>query len=220
MNQLACETTISDRSSTQCAFCSNISEPRNPWDRPLFESENFVAIPSLGSLVEGWVLLVPRKHFISTGALTPTLHDEFSKFKRRVWAQMDSLYGEVCAFEHGPYAPTRAVGCGVDHAHVHLLPLGFDLLDASTEWVERRRWQTASWSDCQGAFETHRDYLFVEQPLGVGRIALAERFDGQILRRAIAAAIGRPDEFNWRIHHQQSIIQKTIDRFAPASLGV
>ena len=97
----------------------------------MFESENLVAIPSLGSLVEGWLLIVPRMHFISTGAFPPDLHEEFATFKREVCARLTALYGEICAFEHGPYAPSRQVGCGVDHAHVHLVPVAFDLITAA-----------------------------------------------------------------------------------------
>jgi hypothetical protein len=43
-----------------CCLCSNlVSENSNEvWNRPLFESANFVVLPSLGSLVQGWLLLV------------------------------------------------------------------------------------------------------------------------------------------------------------------
>jgi len=203
-----------------CALCSSIAAPREAWDRPLFESTHFIALPSLGSLVEGWLLLMPRQHFISVGALTPNLHEELATFKLDVCARLNSVYGDVCAFEHGPCAPGRQVGCGVDHAHVHLVPLGFDLVDAARDHLPRVEWQPAPWSACTPVVAHQLDYLFVEQPIGVGRIAVAPQFGSQILRRVIASRIGRPDEFNWRTHHQASSIDRTINSLRPMALVV
>jgi ATP adenylyltransferase len=216
-------TAVSSRSGdmSPCALCSSIARPRAPWDRPLFESENLVAVPSLGSLVEGWLLIVPRAHFISTGSFDRSLERELAAFKREIWARLETVYGEVCAFEHGPYAPRRQAGCGVDHAHVHLVPLSFDLAKAALPFLSTDAdWTRASWSDCSRAIEREVDYLFVEQPLGVGRIAVADRFGSQILRKAIATAIGKPREFDWREYPQQHVIDSTISRLSVAAVGV
>jgi ATP adenylyltransferase len=203
-----------------CALCSCIAEPRDRWDQPLFESQNFVAIPSLGSLVEGWLLVVPRQHLISSGAIAPDLRNEFATFKQEVSARLSSVYGDICAFEHGPCGPSREVGCGVDHAHVHLVPLGFDLVDAANMYVPAGAWEAASWSECSRVAAEGLDYLFIEQPLGVGRIAVAQKFGSQILRRAIASSIGKPDEFNWRSHRHERNIDKTISTFSSLAVGV
>ena len=37
-------------------------------DHVLFESENFVVVPTIGSIVPGWLLVVPRSHFMSVGS--------------------------------------------------------------------------------------------------------------------------------------------------------
>lgn len=197
-----------------CALCLSIAAPAERCDQPLFESRNFVAVPSLGSLVEGWLLLLPRRHFISMGVLTPDLLDEFRAFKLSVAAHLRSAYGDICAFEHGPCAPGRPVGCGVDHAHVHMVPLRFNLVEAAIAHSPDVSWQPASWSDCVVASERQSDYLFVEQPLGVGMMAVAPQFGSQVLRKVIACRIGRPDEFNWRTHRQDSNIEKTIGRLS------
>lgn len=58
-----------------CCLCSiSVADaPRQSWDNPVFESRNFVVVPSLGSLVEGWMLLLPKKHLLSMGALPEEL---------------------------------------------------------------------------------------------------------------------------------------------------
>jgi hypothetical protein len=48
---------------------------------------------------------------------------------------------------------------------------------------------------------------------------VAEEFGSQILRRAIASHIGRPEEFNWRTHPHELNIDKTINLFSLAAVG-
>src|SRR5690349_2831997 len=103
-----------------CCFCfTRDSSARHFWDQPLFESPNFFAIPSLGALVEGWVLLVPRAHVVCSGALESRLLDEFAAMKEKLSALVRERYGTVSIFEHGPSVPGHDVGCTVDHAHLH-----------------------------------------------------------------------------------------------------
>jgi diadenosine tetraphosphate (Ap4A) HIT family hydrolase len=118
---------------TTCCLCSNraASAVRQSWDNPVFESRNFAAIPSLGSLVEGWLLLVPKKHFISMGALPEELVAEMEGMKAKITAHVGNEYGEACVFEHGPAFASRKVGCSVDHAHLHIVPFAFNLAEAA-----------------------------------------------------------------------------------------
>lgn len=196
-----------------CCLCTNLaSDDRQPWDRPIFESTNFVALASLGSLVEGWLLLVPKKHVISMGALDSRLTDELQHVKAVLAAQLHDQYSqEVCVFEHGPSTSNRPIGCSVDHAHLHVVPLDFDLAEAAVPFLpDSASWQAATVDSCRTAFEAGQDYLFVEQPVGIARIVTNDRFGSQILRKAIAARLGVPDEFNWREYPQLDVVARTI----------
>ena len=196
-----------------CCLCSNlVSKNSNEvWNKPLFESANFVVLPSLGSLVQGWLLLVPKKHFICMGALPDDLAREMEYMKRTITARLSLKYGAVCAFEHGPSALDHKVGCSVDHAHLHMVPLNFDLTRAATRFMPPdAEWVEATWEDCRAAFEKREDYLYLEQPVGVGRIALHSNFGSQIFRKAIASRLGVPGEFSWRDYPQVEVIQETI----------
>jgi len=167
----------------------------------------------LGSIVDGWILIVPRQHFISMGALPDVLASEHQRFRTLVIDELSTTYPNVCAFEHGACGPGRQVGCGVDHAHVHLVPLAFDLSAAAVELLPQGTgWVSGSISDCQRAFAQGLDYLFVEQPIGRGQIAVAPRFGSQILRKAIASAIGTPERFDWRQHPNTANISTTITK--------
>jgi hypothetical protein len=45
---------------SECCMCFNLvsARPREVWNTPVLESEHFVVLPSLGSMVPGWVLVV------------------------------------------------------------------------------------------------------------------------------------------------------------------
>lgn len=197
-----------------CCLCATLaSDSRHrSWNEPLFESANFVAMPSLGSIVEGWMLIVPRNHFVSMGAFPVELSGEMRVLKSRVTEHLASRYGTLCAFEHGPGRVGRQVGCGVDHAHLHVVPVDFDLVSASTPYLPPDvQWEYGDVGACRAAFEQGHDYLYVEQPLGHGRIAVHEKFGSQIFRKAIAAHTGFPEQFNWRDHPQFENIARTIE---------
>ena len=197
-----------------CCLCSNlVSTPSTEaWDRPVFESANFVVLPSLGSLVEGWLLLVPKQHYLSMGALPASLVIEMEEMKAKVSAHVRQEYGETCVFEHGPATASRSVGCSVDHAHLHIVPLTFDIGQAARPFLPKdAEWVNASWIQCQQAHQAGKDYLYFEQPVGYGNISTHNEFGSQVFRKAIAAQIGRPDDFNWREHPELETIAKTIN---------
>lgn len=208
---------------TTCCLCSNLASGvvRQSWDNPVFESRNFVALPSLGSLVEGWLLLVPKKHFISMGALPEELVTEMEDMKAKITAHVGNEYGEACVFEHGPAFASRKVGCSVDHAHLHIVPFAINLAEAARPFMPHdSEWSKASWSECREAHRTERDYLYFEQPLGYGNISTHADFGSQVFRRAIASQIGRPDEFNWREHPELDNVARTINVFAHAAYSL
>jgi diadenosine tetraphosphate (Ap4A) HIT family hydrolase len=198
-----------------CRLCSQLApqETAREWNRPLFESLNFVALPSVGALVEGWLLLVPKRHFISLGGLPGSLLAEFGEFKELLCSVLGQCYGTVSAFEHGPTAAGRALGCGVDHAHLHLVPLLFDLSNEILPLMPSgAAWKPAGIDDCRAAYLRGEDYLYFEQPIGSGRIATHDRFGSQLFRRAVASHIGIPQQYNWREFEQEPIVMATIRR--------
>jgi diadenosine tetraphosphate (Ap4A) HIT family hydrolase len=200
---------------TNCRLCFNSLQtgPAETWNRPLFESANFVVLPSLGALVEGWLLLVPKKHSICLGALQGSVDAEMHQFKHFLFAELQRQYGQVCAFEHGPARANLSIGCGVDHAHLHIVPVAFDLASAVKSFLPKdASWSKAGLGECRDAFRRGQDYLYLEQPVGLGRIATHQQIGSQLFRRAIATRIGMPEQFNWREYPQVSNVSATINR--------
>jgi ATP adenylyltransferase len=195
-----------------CQLCD--TDSAKTWNVSLMDSPNFRVLPSLGALVEGWLLLVPKNHFLSMGALPSSLVPEMEEFKAAVAIRLSRIYGPVSAFEHGPGEEQRKVGCGVDHAHLHIVPLDFDLLAAAAPFLPAdSRWGKASFANCQSAAHAGDDYVYLEQPLGQGWMIRHKGLGSQLFRRAVAARMGAPNEFNWRTNLKMENVRATILAF-------
>jgi hypothetical protein len=72
-------------------------------------------------------------------------------------------------------------------------------------------WTAAGFEECRQAFERGQDYLYVEQPLGKGLLAVHDDFGSQLFRRAIANHMGLGDEYNWREYPQITNIVRTVE---------
>jgi diadenosine tetraphosphate (Ap4A) HIT family hydrolase len=209
--------TITELRDSGCTLCNAVfgvgSDER--WNQIIFESPNFAVIPSLGSLVEGWLLIVPKKHFISAAVLPEPLLGEMMQLKQDVSEALALDYGQVCIFEHGPVSAGRSTGCGVDHAHVHVVPVAADLITASQPYLPGGvNFNRGTLRDCRIEAEKGFDYLYVEQPVGVGFVAFSKKFESQTFRRGVASIYGCSSEYNWRNYPKLETVQRTIDRLA------
>jgi ATP adenylyltransferase len=199
-----------------CVFCSQINggSARAPWNQAILESENFLVVPSLGSLVAGWTLLLPKRHYLSMGALPNDLRNEAESLQSKVECLLRSQFHEpLVAFEHGPSAAKHGTGCGVDHAHLHILPIACELLALASPFVPYgTEWKPAGWEERAVAYNSGLDYLFLKQDDCPGVISVASDFGSQVFRKAIAAHLGKPAEFNWREHPRHEVALQTTAR--------
>ena len=198
---------------------------RNLWDTPIFESRNFVAIPTVGALVEGWLLVVPKTPTLSFARLSMPLFSELEIFLNDVVPVIQSVYGPVCVFEHGPSCAASAVGCGVDYAHLHLVPTECDLVAGAKKIAPQIQWRGAdSIKDiCQSA-KNDSGYWFVQQTYGIDECYIGtcphENLVSQLFRKVIANHIGRPNDFDWKQHSGEVEIAATVEKLANATVLV
>jgi ATP adenylyltransferase len=199
-----------------CRFCGvgARSQKDNPWDEPLFESAHFSVVPSLGSLVEGWLLVLPKQHLISAAQFPPLLLDELWAVVSIAREVLHKHYGPVWLFEHGPASEKREVGCSVDHAHVHLVPIAADIIEAAGEFLPPELSFTHSGFEyCQASCREGKDYLFVQSPwLETKSVAASSGLGSQIFRKAVAQSLGRRDQFDWRTNPNIENALRTIER--------
>ena len=202
--------------SNCCQFGANLtgenSRHLEPWDEVLFESANFVAVPTLGALIEGWLLLVPRDHHLCIGSFSPDLLAEFQEFREEVHSALTSIYGSVVTFEHGPARTGQPAGCGVDHAHLHLVPwrglFGDTIREHSPIPINWR--YSRGFLDLIELHQTNETYLYYEESSGEARYGLSDSIPSQFFRQVIARATNQADSYDWKSHSGIELIQSTI----------
>lgn len=187
-----------------------------PWyNRPLTSHPDFHVLPSLGSIVPGYLLIVPRNHVLSASALSAKgLRD-----LRSVVAEMRSLlrshFGPTVCFEHGPSAPGSNLGCSVDHAHMHLVPIRAELSDLSS--IAHLTWEPVEGLHALREKVSGRDYIYFEDDSGRAYVTYFSNSpsEGQLVRRALADFLGLRNTFDWRTHQFEENMIQTLKAFEP-----
>lgn len=184
-------------------------------DTILFQTSNFCVVPTRGALVEGWVLIVPKDPVISFGFLPTDLWPEAIDLLERTRRAISTIYGGAVCFEHGPVVTGTTVGCGVDHAHLHVLPFFGNVFDNIPSELNRTvSWRNAhSIKDTIGFRQDSTPYLYFEDDNGA-RICDSSNAPSQFFRRVIAAMIGKPNCFDWKDFPMTGNVDLTVEKLA------
>ncbi len=198
--------------SSACCLCAQIAgdEPGDLLHRLLDDGSyrrrvvqlagGLLAMPSVGALVSGHVLLCPADHLRSLRCCDdlPQAASVIASTRAALarWAQ-----APVQVFEHGDARHGTEVSCSVEHAHLHLLPglpSLWPVLADQAPWRPLRA-GLAELADVVGDREyvlygdqAGRHWVTFEGPHGP--------LESQWLRRVAARAAGEPDGWNWREH--------------------
>lgn len=179
-----------------------------PWDIDLTADRQFATVPSRGSIVEGWLLTLPRRSVINMASLSAIDRKALIIQARATAISHSGDAYQTTFFEHGPVRRDTPTGCGVDHAHLHAVPLAFDLfatLPTNMNWFE------VDPDDPWATLGMH-DYLLV----GRGNRWLAcepEIPESQFFRKRIAEA--ETGGYGWDHNHEfwTDNVRRTISKF-------
>lgn len=163
---------------------------RPDFDRPTMATPSFVVLPTLGSLVPGWLLVVPRRPIENLAMLTPSEKMELEALKANLKVRLSAFPGVPYFFEHGGVSGS-VISCGVDQAHMHAVPLPFDLIK-SVQGEKEIEWQHASLGD------SSMEYLWVSDGLNTELVGTLRQPTSQWFRKHIAAQLGRSSEWDYR----------------------
>ncbi len=199
------------------------SASRHLWDTPIFESESFVVMPTVGALVEGWLLAVPKTRIPCFAHLPTSAFSELESLLREIVPILESNYGPISLFEHGSTAMASPIGCGVDHAHLHLVPAKCDLQAGAQKIAPNIRWSgISSFEQLRG--QVRDGYWFVQQPYGSGSckmgVCATDDPPSQLFRKVIAASLGHPEAFDWKAGVGETRIAATVERLSQHLVSV
>ena len=212
-----------------CRFCAIADGRGSQWpDTVLFATRSYVVIASVGALVPGWVMLVPRQH--SLNLVDAFTDSEFSSLRLRISRNLADRYPSktIRLFEHGAQTCKKQVGCGVDHAHLHLVPLRNSLVPRLTQQRSPRDWRLLSLSSVPAAV-AGREYLLYGDHAEIDNpecwLSLPPQPQSQFFRRVLATVMGKPEQYNYHLHPHFSNVaatQATLSdlRYASSSAAI
>jgi diadenosine tetraphosphate (Ap4A) HIT family hydrolase len=181
----------------------------------MLESGSFAGIPSLGPLASGHTLLCPKMHVRSFAQLEPGLHDEYQVVKKELRRALSHRYDSgIHLFEHGMAATGDRITCTTDHAHMHFVPLP---CSCDVDGIEQLPWTEFDGSLRELArLSQGHEYILYEPPDGGFRLLIAgeRRFESQYMRKLLARALGRGENWNWRDNPDPKSADETWRRFA------
>jgi len=210
---------VSNASSKPCPFCLKFGDAKGPfdqrkwYDRPVFETEMFVAVPALGQLVAGYLLLIPREHIFSMAQLPLDRLQLLEWFRNHAGDALEDRWGRPILFEHGACSDNQPAGACVAHAHWHIVPGDFDLLFPTQSFRSVR-----SFKEFAEKTRGVEPYLYFEDQAGCGYILDESNPPSQFFRRRLAIAIGRPGAWDYAAFPFFENIRETYDYLGPLSL--
>lgn len=203
-----------------CVFCrQRLAGTSNaPWDVILRDTGDYVISPSKGSLVPGWLLVIAKKHSLCAGALSDSSLEKLRDAVAIASQLVNEKFGPPTIFEHGPATTGSSLGCGIDHLHIHVVPLQFSLIGAVNSFLPNTDWKELSdFSETRELHHAGIGYAFVEE---AGRRAWFRPPEGmrQMLRQVIASQLDRAGQFDYGQYPHAENALSTLDRLRHLSV--
>ncbi len=157
------------------------------------------ALAGLGSVIPGYVLLMPRRHVRSMGELTmPEISHVFDAAWRMADRVVKVFGGSVALVEHGSSGHEHGPsGACIDHAHIHLFPLDTGISPGLFRIPGVRR--VGGLSELSDLAQRGLNYYYCASDRASGYLAVEPQLRSQQARRIWAGAMGRQDEWDWAL---------------------
>lgn len=196
--------------SDSCCLCEEIRSGEFPTQyRSAYPIESriscvsgeFVALPTLSPLNSGHILVLPKRHVSSLADLPESMWQTLLESLRSTVNQLaETFSAPFYFFEHG----ARIVGtsCGIDHAHLHVLPLSAAMANAvrSRVQVDFPTCEEGTFTDILSlaARRVGQPYLLYGFDLGSIQIAFDSGIPSQYMRQVIGHVQHTP-EWDWKL---------------------
>jgi hypothetical protein len=189
-----------------CLFCSipEMSNPSNPEDENIDESENFYAKAALGHFVFGYTLIIPKEHFLSFAYVPEHLFPELEAFRDNVLDKLHNICQHpITILEHGAIDRCQRGGSCIDHAHLYpILSKRFSFSELGSI-RELRRFNDAQIS-----------YLYYQsEGLPSRAVQLSQDVPSQLLRQIACQALGEPELWDWRNQPLRDVLQRFTSEY-------
>ena len=190
--------------------------PHQPFDADLYDFEAAAVIPTIGALVPGWVLLVPRIPLSALAAASTSERAQVLAASNEVAQDLSSFGGQNFFFEHGAAKPGSVLGCGVEQAHLHLVNLDFDLVQAALALGDCQEWTQVDTRDPWASIPANMEYYLVSN-FHQAYVTYPTKKESQYFRKVMACRLGLADQWDYRMYPHERHARQTIQALGTVS---
>ncbi len=109
----------------ECTFCDLINgkDRGDYYNRILYENNSFIVVPALGAIVEGYLLVISKRHIGSMCYLNENEKTDYIQILNVMREVMKGIYNTYpIIFEHGTaHNEVHTSASSIDHAHAHIV---------------------------------------------------------------------------------------------------
>lgn len=190
-----------------CVFC-NIDKSW-PENTIIDESENFIVLPSIGALVDGYLMIVSKKHINSMSELKENERIEYELLIEKYRNKFKKIYNKFpIIFEHGsPINNSDMKASSVIHAHTHIV--NYEFIDEN-QVIKKLNFERI---DNLNYLSRKQNYIMYINQKNIYYISYNFESISQMMRKIIAKDLGYEDKFDWKKEKFIENINSTIKKF-------
>lgn len=191
----------------ECIFCK--LDENKIANTIIEETENFYIKPSLGALVEGYILIISKKHINSMAELNESEKIEYLSIIEKYRNLFKKIYNRFpIIFEHGTNGLSETSASSIVHAHTHIVNHNYTNEKSVLESLNFRKI-----NDIFHLERINKSYIFYINPIGIHYITYDFKPVSQIMRIIIAKDLNMEEKYNWKQYPFTKNIMNTIDKF-------
>lgn len=203
----------------ECKFC-DIVKKNNLWnkgadekipiyDTIIYKTKSFLVMPDLGSIIEGYLLIITKKHLNSMAELNIEQLNELNVLINMLSELAERVYGIApVLFEHGsaPLEVKMNAQSSINHAHMHLVPFKLENSDKIIREADMKMFNGIS---CLNEFQGV-SYVYYRTQQKKEYITVNQSLPRQYMRRKIALDSNESDKWDWRENSFIENVKNTI----------
>ena len=195
-----------------CIFCNiDTSKIENTI---IEESKNFYVMTSLGSLVDGYLIIVSKKHLNSMSELSAEEINEYQSLIDKYRKKLKKIYNKYpIVFEHGcPILNSNMNASSIVHAHSHIVNHNF--IDENSI-IKKYKFKRIN-----SLLDLTKNENYIMYLNDKNKYYISNNFPSvsQLMRKLIADDLGYNEKYDWRKERFIDNIDLTIKKFKNNSI--
>lgn len=194
-----------------CVFC-NIDKSRTE-NTIIEESDNFIVLPTIGALVDGYLMIVSKKHINSMSELKENEKIEYEFLIEKYRNKFKNIYNKFpIIFEHGsPINDSDMKASSVIHAHTHIVNHKFINEESIVKNLNFKILENLNY------LSKEQNYIMYINPENICYVSYNFEPVSQMMRKIIAKDLGYENKFDWKKEIFIENINSTIKKFTEGS---